>query len=261
MKKVLIFGLFVLPLVSTAQISCPAFGRLQNYEKWEILPSWNTVESYYSPGNFHFIEEHFLDSGITDNISMAPGITVKYYADEITAIRLKAIYTIRDIHNRRETFDTVNQHLNIVDEQFNQNLYKIAPGFQWTYFIDRFSFFGGFELPFTYHSNFKQTESVIDTFLFDTLGTVTHNVRTVPGGYSIGLGFFAGSTFYYKSIFGIGFEISDAYQYSRLGGTINLKSTTSSSGNLESSEQNYNEELHSWKFSPFQASIQLSLRF
>ena len=261
MKKLLVTGIFILPLICHAQIDCPAFGRAQNYERWEILPTWNTVDPYYSLGNFHFIEEDYLDGGITTNISSAPGLTVKYYADEISAFRLKAIYTIRDIHDRFEDFDTINEHLVIYDEQFDQNLIKVAPGFQWTYFISRFSLFGGFELPFTYLGDFTQTELVIDSFLLDTIGAVTHGLRTVPGGFSIGVGFFAGSTFYYKRLLGIGFEISDAYEYSKLGGTITDKSTVVSGGTEQIIEGGYIEKLHAWKFSHFQASIQLSFRF
>ncbi len=141
-------------------------------------------------------------------------------------------------------------------------LFKIAPGFQWTYFVSRFSFFGGFEAPFTYQTSFTQTENVIDTFFNSQTATVVNTVKTVPGGYSVGLGFFAGSTFYYKSVFGIGLEIADAYEYSKLGGTI--KSTIISRNGAvydPTVYSQYDEELTAWKFSPFQASIQLSLRF
>src|SRR4030095_8092391 len=150
--------------------------------------------------------------------------TFNYYPDESTVLRLKAIYTARNIHYAANTsLDTLGNGVNI-DTKIEQTLFKIAPGFGWTYFVSRFSFYGGFELPYTYHSDLTVTEKEIDTIAGSTIES--NSKTTVPGGFSIGLGCFVGSTFYFPSILGVGFEVSSAYQYSKLGGDIVGSGTT-----------------------------------
>ena len=253
MKKGLWTLLLILPLISKAQISCPAFGRMQNYEQFEVLLTWNTVEPFHNVGGIDLDNDTYQLGDYTDQ-SIAPGITFNFYPDESTILRLKGIYTARNIHYTANVSDTFGNGVNI-DTKLEQTLFKIAPGFGWIYFVSRFSFYGGFELPYTYHSDLTITEKEIDSVLGSTIES--NSKTTVPGGFSIGLGCFAGSTFYFPSLLGVGFEVSSAYQYSKLGGDI-VGNGTSNGVTFGSA---YADQKTLWKFSPVMASLHLSIRF
>ena len=258
MKRIFLFLAVSVPLISSAQIACPAFGRNQHYERWEVLLTWNSVDPYANIQEFDLGKGKYLLPGTFEDKSIAPGITFKYYPDDITALRLKTIYTVRNIHDHRETVDTTG-HQTIYDEQFDQVLIKGAPGLQWTYFVSRFSFYGGFELPFTYHGDLTQTEYVIDT-IPQVSRTETNATYTIPGGFSAGVGFFIGSTLYYRTLLGVGFEISSAYQYTKAGGTATDSYTVTGAIN-DSRIISYDDTIEHFRFTPLQASIHLSLRF
>lgn len=261
MKKWGFLVALILPLFAQSQIICPAFGRLQNYEKWEVFLTWNTVDPFSSLANIHLDDDHDPEQTGSDyeNKSIAPGITFNYYADDITVLRLKMIYTKRDIHSHIDLSDTLGNFY-IDDTQFDQTLFKIAPGFQWTYFVSRFSFYGGFELPYTYQEEFTQTQYVLDSSTVNQTRSEGTSTLTIPAGYSVGLGCFGGTTFYFERIFGIGFEVSSAFQYSKLGGTITIHSeSTDDPPVIVDSE--FNDQSKLWKFSPVQASMHLSVRF
>lgn len=257
MKKVLLLLIVLLPLFSRAQINCPAFGRMQNYEHFEVLLTWNTVDPYYQIGGVE-LDNDLYNTGDYTNRSIAPGITLNYYADNITLLRLKGIYTQRNIEQSMvaliDTFGTSTH----ITTQFDQTLFKIAPGFGWVYFVERFSFYGGFEVPYTYHS-----DMTVDTREVDSIAGTAHELNTkttVPGGFSIGLGCFAGSTFYLERIFGFGFEIASAYQYSKLGGDITSHGETNDQPPVIV-ESSFHDQKELWKFTPLQASLHLSIRF
>ncbi|MFI5135429.1 MAG: hypothetical protein ACHQD9_06215 [Chitinophagales bacterium] len=247
-----------LPVFSTGQISCPAFGRMQNYEKFELLLTWNTVDPYPEFAGID-LQNDVYQTGDYKNLSVAPGITFNYYADENTVLRVKGIYTHRNVKQTSDFIDTLGNKSH-VESQLEQTLFKIAPGFEWTYFVQRFCFYGGFEIPYTYQSDFTITETAIDS-IAGTANTVqTNATTTIPGGFSIGLGCFAGSTFYFPKILGVGFEIASAYQYTKLGGTIKTAGVTTDNPPVVFSSE-YFDQKTLWRFSPLQASLHLSIRF
>ena len=257
MKKVLLLLIVLLPLFSRAQINCPAFGRMQNYEHFEALLTWNTVDPYYQIGGVE-LDDDLYNTGDYTNRSIAPGITLNYYADNITLLRLKGIYTQRNIEQSMvaliDTFGTSTH----ITTQFDQTLFKIAPGFGWVYFVERFSFYGGFEVPYTYHS-----DMTVDTREVDSIAGTAHELNTkttVPGGFYNGLGCFAGSTVDRERIFGFGFEIASAYQYSKLGGDITSHGETNDQPPVIV-ESSFHDQKELWKFTPLQASLHLSIRF
>jgi hypothetical protein len=249
--------ILLLPVFTSAQINCPAFGRLQSYEKFEILLTWNTVDPYYQIGGIE-LDDELYGTGEYANRSMAPGITFNYYADDITLIRLKGIYTMRNVEQvTNYLIDTFGTSTNI-DTKLEQTLIKVAPGFGWVWFVSRFSFYGGFEVPYTYHS-----DMTVETLQIDSAAgsaSETRTTTTIPGGFSVGLGCFAGSTFYFPQWLGIGFEIASAYQYSMLGGDIASRVETDDQPPVVT-ESSYFDQKELWKFAPLQASLHLSIRF
>lgn len=261
MKKWTWLFAFMLPVIAQAQINCPAFGRLQNYEKFEVLLTWNTVDPFSSLADIYLNEDHDPKQlgGEYENKSIAPGITFNYYADDITVLRLKLIYTKRNIHSRVDLADSLGNFF-VDDRQYDQQIFKIAPGFQWTYIVERFSFYGGFELPFTFQQDFVRTGYSLDSSTVNETRIENNSTLTIPPGYSIGIGCFAGSTFYFPRLFGIGFEVSSAYQYSKLGGVIKTHSVTTDTP-LQIVDSEFTDESTFYKFSPLQASLHLSIRF
>jgi len=247
-----------LPVFSSAQLSCPAFGRTQNYEKFELLLTWNTVEPYPEFAGID-LQNDVYQAGDYKNMSIAPGLTINYYADENTVLRLKGIYTHRDVKQTSDFIDTLGTKAH-VESQLEQTLFKIAPGFEWTYFVQRFCFYGGFEIPYTYQSDFTVNTTEIDSIGGSATTVQINSKTTIPGGFSIGLGFFAGSTFYFPKLLGIGFEISSAYQYTKLGGTIKTDAATTDNPPITFSSE-YFDQKALWKFLPLQASVHLSIRF
>lgn len=257
MKRVLSTLLVALPLLSAAQINCPAFGRLQNYEKFEVLLTWNTVDPYYQVGGVE-LDDDLYGTGEYSNQSMAPGITLNYFADNITLLRLKGIYTMRNVKQQVDVFIDTFGTSSHTTTRFDQNLIKVAPGFGWVWFVERFSFYGGFEAPFTYHS-----DMTVETQRVDSAGGAAaelNTATTIPGGITVGLGCFAGSTFYFPSVLGLGFEIASAYQYSKLGGDISIHSESNDQPPVVTDATAYDEKVL-WKFAPLQASLHLSVRF
>jgi hypothetical protein len=257
MKKGMMICWLLLPLFCSAQINCPAFGRLQNYENAELLFTWNTVDPYHQLAGIEIDDDAYTLGQYTDR-SIAPGLTFNYYADNITLLRLKGIYTSRNVeHTAYQALDSLGNSTTS-ETTFSQTLFKVAPGFGWVYFVERFSFYGGFEVPYTHLGDLSATTLQTDSAVgaITTLNTET----TIPGGFEIGLGCFAGSTFYFPQLLGIGFEISSAYQYSTLGGEI-VSRTEVPVNPGQGTEVRFTDEKELWKFSPLQASLHLSLRF
>ncbi len=260
LKRIAFAFILSFPLISNAQLSCPAFGRNSSSAKWEFLLNWNTVDAYSSTGKTDFYNSDLLLGGDYTDVSLSPGLTIKYYVDDITVLRLKMIYILRNEKDILDVADTTLLLTTHYENQFDQTYFKIAPGFQWTHLVDRFSFYGGFELPYTYIGDFTQSEYILDTSAVLNYRNETNGSRTTQGGYSIGLGVFAGTTFYYRTLLGIGLEFSDAYQYTKIGGDIVYQSETTGTNPSKSSTIIYNASTL-WRFTPFQASIQLSFRF
>lgn len=259
MKKNFIILLLSVSFSASAQMNCPSFTRYGGFDRWEISPIFSTVDPYpFDEFDLGFAAQ---PGGEFKDHSLAAGVIVKFFTQERIALRVKGIYTRRYAQNVLTLTDTAGVVFHSDDEEITQALYKIAPGFQWTFFDEHLSFYGGFDIPFTYHGELTQTGTGFDSLGTDTAGTVLSFHRVVPGGYSIGLGIFGGSTYYFTQSFGAGFEISAAYQYTSVGGEINATASTVSGNTTGTVSSSYFNTKEYFRFTPVQAAIFLTLRF
>ena len=259
MKKIfIILFLFVFSSAS-AQMNCPTFTRYGGFDRWEISPLISTVDPY--PFDEFDLTFSSPSGGEFKDHSLAAGAIIKFFADENIALRLKGIYTRRYAKNVISLADTAGVVFHADDEEITQTLFKIAPGFQWTFFDEHLSFYGGFEIPFTYQSELTQTGIGFDSLATDTVRTINSFHRVVPGGYSVGVGIFGGSTYYFTLAFGAGFEISAAYQYTSVGGQINATATSLKGNTTGIASVSYLNTQETFRFTPVQAAIFLTIRF
>ena len=259
MKKNFVILFLLVSISASAQMNCPTFTRYGGFDRWEISPLISTVDPF--PFNEFDLAFSVQNGGDFKDHSIAAGAIIKFFTNENLAIRLKGIYTRRSAKNVLNIADSAGTVFYSDNEEISQALFKIAPGFQWTFFDEHLSFYGGFEVPFTYQSELTQTGLGFDSLFTDTVSTINSFHRVVPGGYSVGLGVFGGSTYYFTHAFGAGFEISAAYQYTRVGGKITATQTSvtgTSTGIVYSSYQNTQEK---FQFTPVQAAIFITFRF
>src|SRR5665213_171196 len=136
---------FIFGQTSSKPEDCPKINTGQSSNKSELSFSLNTVDPFLPLGNIHFLDK-YLDGGDYTNISFAVGLMGKYFFNESEGLRIKFIYTDRNIRDYRDL--TTGSHF-IDDEKFCQTLLKFAPGFLWTVTKNKISFIGGVELPIT----------------------------------------------------------------------------------------------------------------
>lgn len=260
MKKLLLPVFFLIGISSFAQVNCPTFSRYGGFDRFEITVLGSTVDPYTGLGHVEFTNEPYLIGGEYTDHSFAAGGILKFFADEHIAIRVKGIITQRNVHDVLEVIDTTSGNRTIDDETFKQTLFKIAPGIQWTFFDEHISFYGGVEVPFTFHDDLVQTSYLLNEEPADSVFLETYGTRIFPGGYSAGLGVFAGSQYYFTRMFALGFELSAAFQYTSVGGDIVSSTETFGSGSGTGGSL-YNETMTFFRFTPVQGSILLTVRF
>lgn len=259
MKKNFVYLFLLVSFSASAQMNCPTFTRYGGFDRWEISPLISTVDPFpFDEFDLTFSSQ--LGGEFKDH-SIAAGAIIKFFTSENVAIRLKGIYTRRYATNVVTVADTAGTVFYSDDEEITQALFKIAPGLQWTFFDEHLSFYGGFEIPFTYQSDLTQTGLGFDSVAADTARTINSFHRVVPGGYSVGLGIFAGSTYYFTHSFGAGFEISAAYQYTSVGGEITATATSLNGNTTGIASTTYLNTQEYFRFTPVQAAILLTFRF
>ncbi|MEP6646014.1 MAG: hypothetical protein ABJC12_02920 [Saprospiraceae bacterium] len=245
MKLILFVFLFLIP----------GFIIGQSSKNFEFCVSLNSIDPYL-PVHLSF-EEFYIDGGKFINNSLAYGLTGKYFLTDYDAIRLRVVYTNKNVTDVRDVTTDIHS---IVDEKFHQILLKVAPGFQWQSTKEKMVLFGGLEVPITFIGNLKQKEYGLYATLDETTYNETVAITTIPGGFSAGIGAFFGSNFFITNKLGLGFEFGSAFQYSSVGGTItNIVSLIGTSGNSMDTSTII-ETLQQYKFSPFQGSINLTMR-
>lgn len=262
MKNILLLALTLCPLLILGQESkkpedCPVFISGTSSKSPELSISLNTIDPFLPLGNIHF-EDKYLDGGNYINKSFAIGLTGKYFFNESDGLRLKFIYTDKNISDNR---DITSGARNIDEQKFRQTLIKFAPGFQWTFTKYKVSFTGGVELPITFigkmTNNFYWRNEALD----GTLITEVVGVTNIPGGYSTGLGIFLGSNYFFTKHFAVGFEFADAYQYTSVGKINSSTGTETNSSGTTTWTNEVEETIKQYKFSTIQTGINLTIKF
>ncbi len=240
------------------QMNCPTFTRYGGYDRIEISPFLTVPETH---ALVQQVETNALIvGGDFQDRSFALGVTFRYYLLPRVAIRLKLAYMQRTSNDAYAVQDSITNVRIVRDIQYDQLSYKVAPGFQYTFFDEHVSFFGGLELPITVYGDWSQSEYVLSQSLTDTAYTETFNTRLIPGGTAIGIGAFGGVQYYFTRNFAAGLEVSAALQYTSVGGAISFTSVSVGSGSGQTSTV-YNQTWSGFGFSPLLPALFITLRF
>jgi len=219
----------------------------------EISGTFNSVDPILP---LSISTEKFLDGGINRNNSIAYGLTAKYFIAENLAIRLKGISTNRNIKDYRLLVYPATTQID--DDRLAQNNFKMAPGIQWSFVQKKISFWGGIELPIGFYG----TTTIVTNYFIQTPpgpAFTTITTYTIPGGTSVGIGFFAGTNYYFAKKWAIGFELGSAFERTIVGGIA--KSRAENAAGALIVERHNEEIIDQTKFGELQAGINLIFKF
>ena len=194
--------------------------------KFGISVQVNTIDKFSQYdntvlNNFGYNDLH----GEWQNKSLSFGLTGIDNLNENLFLRFKSDMTTLNIvfhrDSRKDGYGTVPATNIVGDAQIKQIRYSIVPGMAWQISKNKFSGYGGFELPLNIYKSFTYIGQEND---YDsTFTTVNYNgfySYSMPGGYSFGAGAFAGFKICPLQHFYIGAEFSSAILYYHLGGNI-----------------------------------------
>jgi outer membrane protein W len=225
----------------------------QSKKTIEISGTFNSIDPILPLGNLFFGDSRNSDAGKEVNKSIAPGLTAKYFFAENTALRLRFIYTKRDLTYQNAGFQGAGSFEEVTNQQ---NIYKIAPGWQWSFVQKNFSFFSGLDIPLTLIGTMTEVTNIA-TETSSGRSTV-YRTHEIPGGTAFGLGFFMGANFSITKLLGIGFEMGTACEQTHVGGTIVMHQTGSTSGEFVTKSDQTFKRLG---FASIQAGVTLSFHF
>jgi len=119
-----------------------------------------------------------------------------------------------------------------IDETIKQDMYYLTLGIGKAIKVKYVSIYGGLEIPFIHYGQFShvQTDIITQPGQVETGGGSV----TLPGGYSIGIGAFAGLDFFLLKKISVGVEFSIAYSYSKTGGIEPVYTWGSGTNNFNS---------------------------
>ncbi len=219
----------------------------------EITGIFHSVDPIFPLG---ISSEKFLDGGINRNISLAYGLTAKYFIAQNTSIRIKGIATNRNIKDYRLlAYPSTKQ---IDDDRLVQTNLKLAPGIQWSFVQKKMSFWAGMELPLGFYG---KTTIVTNYFIQTPPAPATNVITTysIPGGTSMGVGLFTGTNYFIAKNWAIGFEMGCAYERTIVGGVA--KSRAENAAGVLQIERQQEEIIDQQKFGALQAGINLIFQF
>lgn len=225
----------------------------QSKKTVEISGTFNSVDPILPLGNLFFGDSRNSDAGKEINKSIAPGLIGKYFFAENIALRLRFVYMKRDLNYQNTGFQGAGSFEDVTNQQ---NIYKIAPGIQWSFVQKKFSFFSGLELPFTFISTLTEVTNIATES--PSGRSTVYRTHEIPGGTAFGLGFFMGANFSISKQLSIGFETGTACEQTHAGGTIVMDQISSSSGEFITKSD---QTLKRFGFAPLQAGITFSFQF
>lgn len=235
--KIIISAVLFASLTSVAfaqfETNIPQFENGKGY-KWGCAVAINDAHSQIA-----FVGEQVLgidadgnmiDVGKKTNNSFAWSITPKYYVNNEWVIRFEYGMTKIDLKNNYSyqvsgyyTSPTNQTSIDAVEQKIN----RFVPGIQWNFFTNkRIQTYGGVNLPYVkYSSTTRNLYYEQRNVAMDTLTATELDIKNIPGGFSIGLGVFAGFNVFLHKHVSLGAEFSTAYTYYKVGGESTLVTT------------------------------------
>lgn len=224
MKKITFFLLLSLPYLLQGQTA----------RKYQIGLSVNTMDNPMAADG-----GYFSGTGVSENKlkGYAIGIIGSYFTNEHSAFRLQLVFSnpYKEYYND----DTNAGFSGITTDRFSQSSIKLMPGFRWGLRENKLSFHGGVGLPLSFKGDlaYERVYKIIQVGGPQTYEAIEKS--TYPGGFSLGLGFFAGSDYYLTERFHIGFEVGMAYVYSLSKGDVKTSNRLTDANGTITSEKQY----------------------
>jgi hypothetical protein len=208
---------------------------------------------------WYTIDTESIDGYNLKHKSYAMGVLFNYNIKDEAVIRLRLgmskIYI--DEYNKQYSNDVSFAE----STEGKQTKLHIAPGIAWKMNKDKFSLYGGFELPINLHGKFTMHNTRVRSSLLtgDLLEYNSQSI-TIPRGYSFGLGAILGFNYSLAKRFSVGAEFSPSLLYAKLSG----ETTSVSANELDPSTQNIShtqDEDKGFTFYEQRFSINLSVWF
>lgn len=221
----LLLGYCLLPITVDAQ-----FSPEQNDKngKWQIGININTIEDIHCVGNLRSRYESILISGHMKDKSYNVGLNISYKLKEDFSVRLsakKTTYNIKATNNSSEYSPFSSNMYETQNWEMTSSKLNLSLGGLWTLSHKRIDYFFGGEFMYKKYNNILVHWTIA---LKDTSNNTYSNAHTdfnQDGGYSLGIGPFAGfSIRIFKSI-SVNLEFSSAFSYYKVGGNITVVNT------------------------------------
>lgn len=227
----------------------------QNNKRFEL------ALSIHSNAPVHISYSDFNQGGGTfSKRGYAVGIMGKYFTHEGFAYRLQAVFS-----QRNNLFEGGQRQLDgSYDKsrsEYYQSVVRVVPGLQWGFQQNRVSLHGGLGLPFTLIGKYIQE---LDYKAFNPANIQTYQVGSknqAPGGFSVGMGIFAGSNFMLSKRLQIGLEFGAAYQYTAIGDKVKFESIERTSNVTNKNKSEYTAKFREFDFTNVHGSLLLSYVF
>jgi hypothetical protein len=247
----------------------PVFLCAQNPKdsmKFGITVNLNTVGVIASNGlgNTNFENNQLIDGGDMKNQSYNLGLNVSYMMTPDWGLRLKMTTTQWNYSAYRNTLDEQpgNPPYNRIDnEKVTSADYSFAPGIFYQWRLKKLAFTAGLDAEFIKHKEEIFSDYVTQNDPNPSNAYEIHNTTTVPGGYSCGIGAFMGASYYFKSCFSVGLELSTSFLYTNIGDRTYLNTTVISGTTIQPTSFWYDESINSFQYGQLKGSLNISYYF
>lgn len=166
---------------------------------------------------WYTIDTESIDGYKLKHKSYAIGVLLNYNIKEEAVIRLRLGMSKSYIDEYNKQYaDNISY---VESSEGKQTKLHIAPGIAWKMNKDKFSLYGGFELPINLHGKFtmRNTKVRSDQMTGDVLNYSGYTI-TIPSGYSFGMGAILGFNYSPVKSFSVGAEFSPSLLYAKLSG-------------------------------------------
>jgi len=252
----LIFSLFLIFMHDTG------LGQDIKNKRFGFTLNMNTVENNHS-GAFQWGSAGY--STTTKNYCY--GINFNYFLTEKMILRLKCTKTQRskvgiiDYETFAIALDTLPRpnSTGYGKETSDQHDFSISTGLIYQHKLEKFSVFGGIDLNYIKHSEWKSTALSHS----ETQGSIVNSESTniQPGGISFGFGMVMGFNYFPINWISVGCEFSPIVLYSIYGDFVYRKNMQNNNGFIQYSEVKLRQTTKTTHIDYVKSSINLSFWF
>ncbi len=197
------------------------------------------------------VDNESVDNYNLKHQSFSAGLVLNYKIQNETMLRFRfGVTSISIIES--QTPDYPGENVNKTTGM--QTKLHFAPGIVWQLSRNKFSLYGGLEIPINLHGKYTLTQFVP---IYSPNLMISKYVTTLPRGYSLGLGAILGFSYAPASWFSVGAEFSPSMLYAKLSGTTTINNPS----NFTNVPYHTNDEDKGYTFYDQRFSINVSVWF